>query len=336
MHSRTYLLLEREYQELKEAQIYGISATPRTDNLLEWVATVQGLKDSLWEGAVLQLSIIYTENYNSSPPSIMFHTIPFHPNVDPLSGKPCIDFLDNPKEWNPCFTMSKLLLTIQALLSNPVMENAVHLEAAELLNSKPSIYRDIVLNCVKTSRLIESDGAVGNVMGEVLMCEQERLMVPSVPGLGKPEKCRCITTEKIKSVSFEEYHDNWMEIATSKATEDLKHMRYSERSPKTPCNGKYKERNSNEVYNIVIHGHINTGTTLKQKTSDKDAQSSPLCRLPGTCNLSSATHVTGNGSKRTINHHEKTARSQHGEPWEEEVDTLVAWTNSLTTELLED
>lgn len=31
-------------------------------------------------GAVLQLAMKYTENYNKVPPSINFTTIPFHPN----------------------------------------------------------------------------------------------------------------------------------------------------------------------------------------------------------------------------------------------------------------
>ncbi|KAF7244471.1 Ubiquitin-conjugating enzyme E2 U [Varanus komodoensis] len=66
----------------------GISITPVTDNLMKWVAEIEGLKDSLWECAVLQISMNYTEGYNNIPPCINFITIPFHPN-----GK---DFINGP------------------------------------------------------------------------------------------------------------------------------------------------------------------------------------------------------------------------------------------------
>ncbi|RXM31442.1 hypothetical protein EOD39_7019 [Acipenser ruthenus] len=59
----------------------GISGAPVSDNLLEWVARVRGLKDSLWEGGMVQLYLRYSEGYNSVPPTVVFNTIPFHPNV---------------------------------------------------------------------------------------------------------------------------------------------------------------------------------------------------------------------------------------------------------------
>ncbi|XP_069794438.1 ubiquitin-conjugating enzyme E2 U-like isoform X2 [Narcine bancroftii] len=113
MQSKTRLLLEREHICLQEARFFGISACPVKEDLLEWVATLQGLKDSLWEGAALQLSLKYTEDYNSVPPTVTFNTIPFHPNVDAITGKPCIDFLDNPRKWEEHFSMTTILLAIQ-------------------------------------------------------------------------------------------------------------------------------------------------------------------------------------------------------------------------------
>ncbi|CAH2310923.1 ubiquitin-conjugating enzyme E2 U [Pelobates cultripes] len=206
MHSRAYLLLEREYLQLQEAQLYGISATPRTDRLLEWVAEIRGLKDSLWEGCVLQLYMTYPENYNALPPKITFNTIPFHPNVDQSSGIPCINFLENLEEWNPRYTMSTILLTIQVMLSNPQAENAVNLEAADMWKNRPSMYRQLTLDCVKNSRQIEA----GVVRDPPRVTATQELPLPA-------------TQRKIKSVSFEDYHRNWTEIATSKAPENVKH-----------------------------------------------------------------------------------------------------------------
>ncbi|XP_010213051.1 PREDICTED: ubiquitin-conjugating enzyme E2 U [Tinamus guttatus] len=129
----------------------GIFARPLQDSVLEWVAEVQGLKDSLWEGAVLQLSLTYSENYNDVPPTVRFNTIPFHPNVDQYSGRPCIDFLDNPEEWKEKLTISNILLAIQVMLSNPVTENAVNAEAAEMLKNDMPLYRQMVMQCVRNS-----------------------------------------------------------------------------------------------------------------------------------------------------------------------------------------
>uniref|UniRef100_A0A8C3RQ25 UBC core domain-containing protein n=1 Tax=Chelydra serpentina TaxID=8475 RepID=A0A8C3RQ25_CHESE len=103
-------------------------------------------------GAVLQLSMKYTEEYNSVPPTVTFNTIPFHPNVDQHSGRPCIDFLDNPKEWNGKLTMSSILLTIQVMLSNPELENVLNVEAAEMLKNNISLYRQMVIQCVRTKQ----------------------------------------------------------------------------------------------------------------------------------------------------------------------------------------
>uniref|UniRef100_A0A674JR77 UBC core domain-containing protein n=1 Tax=Terrapene triunguis TaxID=2587831 RepID=A0A674JR77_9SAUR len=143
-------------------------------------------------GAVLQLSIKYTEEYNSVPPTLIFNTIPFHPNVDQHSGRPCIDFLDNPKEWNGKLTMSSILLAIQVMLSNPELENAVNVEAAEMLKNNISLYRQMVIQCVRTSQHLE----------ETLLC--------------------IYIFRRITTISFEDYHRMWSGIATSKAAEHFK------------------------------------------------------------------------------------------------------------------
>uniref|UniRef100_A0A8D0HKM5 Ubiquitin conjugating enzyme E2 U n=1 Tax=Sphenodon punctatus TaxID=8508 RepID=A0A8D0HKM5_SPHPU len=106
-------------------------------------------------GAGLQLSLKYTEKYNTVPPAVTFNTIPFHPNVDQQSGKPCLDFLDNPKDWDPKLTMSDILLAIQVMLSNPVLENAVNLEAAAMLQNDIDLYRRVVIQCVRASKHLE-------------------------------------------------------------------------------------------------------------------------------------------------------------------------------------
>ncbi|KAG8132500.1 hypothetical protein E2320_010351, partial [Naja naja] len=162
----------------------GISVMPMEDNWMEWIAEIEGLKDTLWEGAELQLSLKYFEDYNAMPPTITFTTIPFHPNVDPESGRPCVDFLDNLSKWNTNFTMTSILLTIQVLLSNPVLDNAVNVEAAQMLRNNYPLYREKVVQCVTNSKQLR---------------------------------------RKTRAISYEEYFITWFKIATSKPAQDFKH-----------------------------------------------------------------------------------------------------------------
>ncbi|XP_063795252.1 ubiquitin-conjugating enzyme E2 U isoform X2 [Pseudophryne corroboree] len=329
MHSRTYLLLEREYQELQEARLYGISVMPATDNYLQWIAKVQGLKDSLWEGAVLQLNMTYTEEYNYHPPSIIFNTIPFHPNVDQITGKPCIDFLDNPAAWNPHFTMSYILLVIQSMLSNPVTEKAINLEAADMLMNNPALYRRVIVDCVKISRQIEAGSA------------QDCTTSPRTP---TPDSAP--VQRRIKPVSFEDYHRNWSEIATSKSTQDLRAKRLKEPEPRALYREDDEIRNGNRLRNIVFYGLVGNNTrTIPTKHVERkdDAGSCVLCRLSESFSLEYADHIahTEPDPEKGSYYHTEPVTSYRGstcggEPQEEEVDNLVSWADTLSAELLED
>lgn len=325
MHSRSYLLLERDYQELQEARLYGISVTPISDNLLKWIVQVQGLKDSLWEGAFLQLTMTYTEEYNHHPPSVIFNTIPFHPNVDQTSGKPCIDFLDDPAKWNPSYTMTYILLVIQAMLSDPVLENAVNPEAANMVFHKAALYRQMVLNCVKASRQIE-DGSI-----------QESIVIRRTPAPVSTPAPR-----KIKSVSFEKYYETWSEIGTSKTVQSVKHKKYRELESRLSSKEMVGIRNGNKTYSVIIHGLLSDRARTFPSLGEEDARGCALCRLSESHILESIAdmeqdagiHFKRPNTDNMAASYRESARD--GEPLEEEVDNLVAWTNTLSTELLED
>ncbi|XP_069088617.1 ubiquitin-conjugating enzyme E2 U [Pleurodeles waltl] len=323
MHSRTYLLLEREYTQLQESNIYGISATPVNDNFLEWIAKVQGLKDSIWEDAILQLSMKYTERYNEIPPTITFNTIPFHPNVSVSSGKPCVSFLDNPEEWNTRNTMSSILLTIQTMLSNPVLENAVNMEAATMLKDNPSQYRKIVSECVRTSRELEA--GIIKEPGYV-----NRILIP--------DSASQTHERKIKNISFEDYHKAWSEIATSQTVEDLKNPLLKD--PVLQMDNYDLKKNKNnepdprelQDYTIVVHGVSTKPQRTKVQDCEKQSRVSKITMRE--------TYPPHKASDKPLplsiaTQMESTKRHKE-EQWEKEVDNLVDWTNTLSTDTLED
>uniref|UniRef100_A0A8C9QE25 Ubiquitin-conjugating enzyme E2 U n=1 Tax=Spermophilus dauricus TaxID=99837 RepID=A0A8C9QE25_SPEDA len=197
MYSRAYILLERDLKELNQNNFVGITAFPITDDMLKWQAEIEGLQNSSLHGFVLQLTIEFTSEYNLAPPVVKFTTIPFHPNVDPYTGQPCIDFLDNPKMWNTGYTLSSILLALQVMLSYPVLENPVNMQATQMLIKDEYMYRKIIQKLLQEPLQRK----------EVLMRKCIRIIL-------------CL--KSIKSISFNDYYKTWSRIATSKATESYR------------------------------------------------------------------------------------------------------------------
>ncbi|KAI5243764.1 Ubiquitin-Conjugating Enzyme E2 U [Manis pentadactyla] len=113
--------------------------------------------------------------------------------VDQQTGRPYIDFLDNPEEWNTDYTLSSILLTLQVILSDPVLKNPVNLKAVQMLMEDESMYRLIILKLLHQLLQVKGDSQ--------LLKDTDKF------------------TRSIKAVSFHDYYKTWSGIATSKATE---------------------------------------------------------------------------------------------------------------------
>ena len=62
----------------------------------------------------------------------------------------------NNVNYNPMFNLKhKHFLVLQLLLSNPVLENAVNPNAAQIFASSPTSFRQMVLDCVLASKRVE-------------------------------------------------------------------------------------------------------------------------------------------------------------------------------------
>ncbi|XP_043556088.1 ubiquitin-conjugating enzyme E2 U-like isoform X1 [Chiloscyllium plagiosum] len=331
MQSKAYLLLESEYAKLQETRLFGITVSPVKDDLLEWVATVQGLKDSLWEGAVLQVSLKYTEDYNSIPPTVTFNTIPFHPNVDSVTGKPCIDFLDNPRKWREDFSLTTILLTIQVMLSNPVLEDAVNVDAAEMLRENPVCYREMILECVRSSRQLNETGIKLEVESFPVTRFEDHI---STLPCGKP-----LT---IKRIAFDDYHKTWCEIATTKATESHKDpMPVPYPHLKALYDGLEKEdlreeiEEQNKEFNYIMYGAFKKERKARVTLDEKLARINRMknCYIMDKP-LEASTSVTQDlptGTKPV----QSNSNTKDEEMWDKEVDSLVGWTAQLNLDELE-
>eukprot|EP00357_Protocruzia_adherens_P024786 CAMPEP_0114979008 /NCGR_PEP_ID=MMETSP0216-20121206/4126_1 /TAXON_ID=223996 /ORGANISM="Protocruzia adherens, Strain Boccale" /LENGTH=192 /DNA_ID=CAMNT_0002340273 /DNA_START=42 /DNA_END=620 /DNA_ORIENTATION=- len=100
-----------------------------------WEATIHGPKDTVYEGGVYQVDIVFPDEYPYKPPKMKFKTKIWHPNISSQTGAICLDILAN--EWSPALTVRTALLSLQALLCNPEPSDPQDAEVAnQYLNNQ--------------------------------------------------------------------------------------------------------------------------------------------------------------------------------------------------------
>lgn len=92
------------------------SAGPRGDNLYIWDAMIIGPSASPFQGGIFKLEIHFPTDYPFKAPKVMFTTKVYHPNIN-AHGAICLDILKD--QWSPALTISKVLLSICSLLTDP-------------------------------------------------------------------------------------------------------------------------------------------------------------------------------------------------------------------------
>ena len=108
--------ITREFTNFNKDPPTNCSAGPEGDDLYHWTATIMGPEGSPYYGGVFYLNITFPSNYPLKPPKIAFITKIYHPNIN-SSGGICLDILKD--NWSPALTISKVLLSICSLLTDP-------------------------------------------------------------------------------------------------------------------------------------------------------------------------------------------------------------------------
>ena len=121
--------LNADLKEMLEHPPTNCSAGPISDNIYEWQATILGPHDSPYHNGVFYLNINFTEEYPFKPPKIKFTTKIYHCNIN-SRGSICLDILKN--EWSPALTISKVLLSICSLMTDPNPNDPLVTEIADL------------------------------------------------------------------------------------------------------------------------------------------------------------------------------------------------------------
>ncbi|KAK2723295.1 ubiquitin-conjugating enzyme E2 C-like isoform X2 [Artemia franciscana] len=133
--------LQQDLMTLMMSSDKSVSAFPDGDNLLSWTATIQGPKDTVYEGLSYKLSLSFPDGYPYSAPVVKFSTPCFHPNVD-TNGNICLDILK--EKWSALYDVKSVLISIQSLLAEPNNDSPLNSHAASLW-SDPTAYRKHLL-----------------------------------------------------------------------------------------------------------------------------------------------------------------------------------------------
>ena len=110
-----------------------ISAVPHETNFRHFLIKLAGPPDSPYAGGVFNLELLLPEDYPMSPPKVLFRTKIYHPNIDKL-GRICLSILKNDgksdNQWAPSLMIQSVLLSIQALMSAPNLDDPLDASVA--------------------------------------------------------------------------------------------------------------------------------------------------------------------------------------------------------------
>src|SRR3989338_3504394 len=126
------LRAEKEDVATAKSEPLSISLSPENDeDIFEWVAWIRGPPDTPYEGGYFELSISIPKKYPLQPPTVVFTTKVFHPNVHWTSGEICIDLLKT--AWSAAYTLQSVCRSIIALLACPEASSPLNCDAGNLI-----------------------------------------------------------------------------------------------------------------------------------------------------------------------------------------------------------
>mmetsp|Transcript_3642 Transcript_3642/g.13004 ORF Transcript_3642/g.13004 Transcript_3642/m.13004 type:complete len:150 (-) Transcript_3642:1658-2107(-) len=129
--------ISRELQDLQRDPPASCSAGPVGDDLFRWQATIVGPPDSPFAGGCFVVQISFPPDYPFKPPKVAFTTKVYHPNIN-ANGSICLDILK--EQWSPALTISKVLLSICSLLTDPNPDDPLVPEIAQLYKADRTKY----------------------------------------------------------------------------------------------------------------------------------------------------------------------------------------------------
>ncbi len=129
--------ITKELNDMAKEPPAHCSAGPEDDDIYHWSATIMGPAKSPYEGGVFHLNIDFPKDYPFSAPKVKFVTKIYHPNIN-SSGGICLDVLKD--QWSPALTISKVLLSIVSLLTDPNPDDPLVPDIARIFKRNKAKY----------------------------------------------------------------------------------------------------------------------------------------------------------------------------------------------------
>lgn len=129
--------IQKELTDLRVDPPTNCSAGPIGDDMFRWEGVIMGPADSPYAGGVFKLNIQFPVDYPFKSPHLQFTTKIYHPNIN-AAGLICLDILKG--QWSPALTISKVLLSITSLLTDPNPNDPLVPEIANLYKRDKAAY----------------------------------------------------------------------------------------------------------------------------------------------------------------------------------------------------
>ena len=138
--------LSREFRELNQNPIIscGIAVgLPDVDNIFNWRVSLLGPTDTPYRDGIFYLSLIFPQNYPSSPPKVVFNTPIYHINVKRFrdnSGSIGQVDLAILNLWKPEYTARDIIISVFSLFYMNKDNSPFSLEMCEEYRNNKNLY----------------------------------------------------------------------------------------------------------------------------------------------------------------------------------------------------
>ena len=122
--------IKKELDDIRKHPMPEIMVGPVDNNLFYWEGLLNGPEDSPYAGGIFKFKITFTDDYPMKPPKVEFITKMFHPNIG-KEVRICVSILDKDK-WSSAQTVSKILLSLSSLLTDPNPYSPLNPDSARL------------------------------------------------------------------------------------------------------------------------------------------------------------------------------------------------------------
>lgn len=128
--------LKRVQKELTDVTSKGFAVDIK-DDVTVWKLSFTGPEGTMYETQVFVLKIQFSTDYPFKPPTVVFETQMYHPNIN-SKGDICLDILKD--KWNPSITTMHVISGIKELIKTPNVDDPLVPEIADVYTSNKALY----------------------------------------------------------------------------------------------------------------------------------------------------------------------------------------------------